>query len=46
MTQYFTPSNNENGMLEDLQKFEDSKFLLDELKPQSEVQKLKLSDTS
>ena len=41
MTQYFTPSDNENNMLEDLPKFEDSKFLHDELKPQYEVQNFK-----
>ena len=46
MIQYFTPSDNENKMLEDLQKFEDFMFSQDELKPQSEAQKLKLALTS
>ena len=43
---YFSPSDNENKMLEDLQKFEDFMFSQNELKPQSEVQKLKLALTS
>ena len=41
MTHYFSPSDNENMMLEDLPKFEDSKFLQDELKPKHEVQNFK-----
>jgi hypothetical protein len=37
---YFSPSDNENKMLEDLQKFKVFTFFQDELKPQPEVQKL------
>jgi len=43
MTQYFSPSVNENKMREDLPKFEDFKFFQDELVPHPEVQKLKLA---
>ena len=39
--QYLTPSDNENKMREDLPKFEDSMFFLDELMPHSEVQNFK-----
>ena len=45
MTQYFSPSDNENKMREDLPKFEDSMFLLDELS-QTLSSTLKLTNSS
>ena len=41
MIQFFTPSNNENKMREDLPIFEDFKVLQDGLKPQHEDQNFK-----
>ena len=46
MTQYYTPSNNENSMLKDFPKFEDSMFFLDEFKPKNEVQNFNLTNSS
>ena len=46
MTQYFSPSDNENMMLEDLPKFEDSKFLKMNLCLNMNFKTLKLVQTS
>ena len=46
MTQYFTPSDNENSMREDLLKFDDSKFLKMSLSLNMKFKILKLVHTS
>ena len=46
MTQYFTPSKNENEMREDLPKFEDFKFLKMSLSHNMKFKTLKLVHTS
>ena len=44
--QYLTPSDNENKMREDLPKFEDSMFFLDELSQNIKFKTLKLKNSS